>query len=302
MTDGIVTETQSGLEASLFAVTAQGLRESVVKVWVRGSERDTTITTPSLSVKPIHHFEIEVSCRPGIDGIGSTPFLEFVAPSPPQHFVDIGHWDWAKELLSDVLRCEALGSFNPQVWINDYACSLEQSVEFDCLPQLLRMNAKEVREMFKRGVDFDRLADGLHQRECHDGPFEVEVDEQRLVEMVHLFAGKPCEFGQMQDVSDQEWSLFCERASIVLREKGAPVQGLYRRPQPHSQTDRDQSARAVILRLYEALNDASLVVDASEGEEYAYQTEIEDARAFLGIDERVGARPSARPGRSERGG
>lgn len=51
-------------------------------------------------------------------------------------------------------------------------------------------------------------------------------------------------------------------------------------------------ARSLVGTLYAALQDASSVVDAGDDEEYAYQAELESARAYLGIEETPASTPT----------
>ncbi|HWS28306.1 MAG TPA: hypothetical protein VN259_17225 [Xanthomonadales bacterium] len=267
------------IEASLHVTTSAGERCCIARCHT--DEQTNVLSHAGSPLGAIGLFEVEVCHRTGPQT--QAPFLTFVAPNAPSR-ARHGAAEmelWASQLLRDVLRPSVKAIFRPQIWDNDYAVDLDDRTEFDCLPELLRMSAQEVRAMFNRGVDFDRLANGLPAREHHGGPFEVEVDEQRLVSLINSLAAEPREISAVEEVSDHEWTRFVQRVSVVLGESGVAQQ----RNQRPSRAIREEleQAKALIGTLYAALSDASSVVDASEGEQYAYQAELESAEAFLGI-------------------
>lgn len=278
------------MEASLHVTTSAGERCCIARCHT--DEQNDVLSHARAPKGSIRLLEVEVCHRAGPQAQAQAPFLEFVAPNAPSMATrSAAEMElWASQLLRDVLHPSVKAIFRPQIWDNDYAVDMDDRTEFDCLPELLRMSAQEVRAMFNRGVDFDRLANGLPAREHHDGPFEVRVDEQRLVSLINHLAAEPREISAAEEVSDHEWTRFVQRVSVVLGESGVAPQ----RNQRPSRAIREEleHARALIGTLYAALSDASRVVDTSEGEQYAYQAELESAEAFLGIE------PAQEPSRS----
>lgn len=91
--------------------------------------------------------------------------------------------------LAAMMKCDVPATFVPEAWINDYAIEVDDGrVAFNAIPALLKMKLADVQEMFEKGVDFDELSEGLPARESHDGPFEVEIDEADLTNMVCLLS------------------------------------------------------------------------------------------------------------------
>lgn len=55
--------------------------------------------------------------------------------------------------------------------------------------------------------------------------------------------------------------------------------------QHHKTVLLEDDPKSLVADLFEALSDASTVVDKDPGEKYAYQATLERASAFLGLDE-----------------
>lgn len=91
---------------------------------------------------------------------------------------------------------------------------------FNALPALIDMELDAVRKMFDEGSDFDCLADSLQERQDHDGPFEVSIEESDLIELVCLLSSNDEGLGEnarMGDVPEAWWDDACTVARSILR-------------------------------------------------------------------------------------
>lgn len=66
--------------------------------------------------------------------------------------------------------------FRPQEWQGDYAVTVEGGCEFDATKKFLALSLEDIKNFQENNYDSDYLADGLSERENHDGPFEVDTD------------------------------------------------------------------------------------------------------------------------------
>ena len=289
-----------GLQATLYAVTPTGRRHSIASYW--SDACDEVLRQVRMPDCHVQYFEVAVCRKDRPEGPASPAFLEFTPRPRSDEGADVvlhDDWQqWAGELVRGVARCQVPATFRPQAWVDDYAVDIDGKTSFNCLGALLSMDADEVRAMFGRGRDFDRLADGLPAREGHEGPFEVDVDAKALLRLINQFAAESREIGSITALSDHGWRRFVQMTSSVQLQRGA---GEGTRPVVIA--NELQQARRLVQRLYEALSDASGAVSASEGEQYAYQAELEEAKAFLGpVDDRLSPAPLIQPYPRERGG
>lgn len=210
-----------------------------------------------------------------------------------------------ESVVAWLLDPKIIAVFRPEVWQGDYAVEIDGRESFDVLPALMKMTFSELRNLLLADVEYDELADGLAARENHNGPFEVEFPPAAVVPLaVMLLLGRPIgrddfDFSagdDLQAVLDEPlWDRFRAVAAEVCalrnalrgtpEEEEAPADEAERLTAEVARLQGElERARGVVSILYGALNDASLVVDASRDEEYAYQAELESAREFLGID------------------
>lgn len=196
--------------------------------------------------------------------------------------------------------------FRPQAWQADYAVEVDGKQSFDALPALLKMSFVDVCNMLRGGRDFDELANRLPARQEHPGPFEVDLPFAAAIPVaVKLLTGRAVAHADLAFVAgmgldelidEPLWDDFRAVAAEVsasrnvLRE-ASQAQQVAEPNGPQALQAQIQQLQAQLQRaqgmvsiLYGALNDASLVVDASQDEEYAYQAELEAAREFLGVD------------------
>jgi len=279
------------LQAQLFAITSPRKTRQIIASMVTDGQ-GAALRHFDLPLGSLQYLEIEIGHKSPLPDSAEPAFLELAVPPPPVHIFERegALQAWCSQLLQDVVSCEVPAVFIPQVWVNDYAIETDDRAPFDALPELSKMTAMEVREMFIRGVDFDRLGNGFAPRESHDGPFEIDVDEEALVRLVSLFSGSRT--SAVRDLKERDWSRFMHKTARILQERRIPqpdrsveVEG---RCAEETQGAQEQAA-SLVQRLYVALNDASLHVCAGKGEAFAYQADLETAQDFLGIP-RAGSR------------
>ena len=99
-----------------------------------------------------------------------------------------------------------MATFRPQQWINDYATDTGNNVEFDATRAFLNQLWGRVGRFEFNNYDSDELAEELPERQAHDGPFEVDVDEQQIVD---FFAHYGVE--NWGDVTYEQWQEICEQ-------------------------------------------------------------------------------------------
>lgn len=69
-----------------------------------------------------------------------------------------------------------IATFRPQSWEYDTLRDIGGNVEFDATENFLNNDVEDIRDFTEHDNDSDSLADGLPERENHDGPFEVDAD------------------------------------------------------------------------------------------------------------------------------
>lgn len=135
-----------------------------------------------------------------------------VAPLPPG--VDLF------ALVDGVMSAKVMATFRPQVWHDGRALDLDEgSVEFNILPKLVNMDFESVRRLEYLQETGDRLADDLPEARAHSGPFEVDFDEEDIVQMACLFSGHHGALGDndsIRDIPEWMWDDACAAARLVL--------------------------------------------------------------------------------------
>ena len=147
--------------------------------------------------------------------------------------------DKVLDAVHQIMFCRIPATFRRQAWVNDYAVDIDDGeVHFNAMANLIKMDLREVQEMFARGVDFDVLANRLPERENHNGPFEVDVDGDAVVRMVCLLSGMHGALGENDSVSDitqPMWDDFVTAANHLLQINGGDLYGRLDAPEQETE-------------------------------------------------------------------
>ena len=127
--------------------------------------------------------------------------------------------------INKAILCHIPATFRPQVWIEDNTLNLEHEMSFfNALPALISMELPAVIAMFEEDCDYDCLSSSQPAREAHDGPFEVDIEEAAVIEMVNVLAGIHAHAGEelqtsIGQVNLKAWNSFCKAAKGILNEQ-----------------------------------------------------------------------------------
>lgn len=208
--------------ARVQAVTQDGIDEELIALTMGVSEpglyRLHMPWEPWPSKETLSRYEVEVSRA---DKNRPQVLRELVALPPDT--------DNVLDAVHQIMFCRLPATLRRQAWVNDYAVDIDDGdVHFNAMANLVKMDLREVQEMFARGVDFDELANGLPEREAHSGPFEVDVCEEDVVRMVCLLSGMHGALGENDSVSDitqPMWDDFVTTAHHLLQINGGDLYG-----------------------------------------------------------------------------
>lgn len=154
-------------------------------------------------------------------------------------------------VVQELLRPTVDAIFQPEAWVNgvnDRVVSIDGRFNFDALPQLLKIEFGQLREMFLGGGDFDVLCEGVPQAQGHNGPYEVRVCRpEELPFKVRLFNGvtpkggvESLAFGE--DIAEHFDEAMWDRYRDVVRQVLAHV------PQPAQSHKKAQYEMVDLLR------------------------------------------------------
>lgn len=128
--------------------------------------------------------------------------------------------DVAIDALRTLMRPQVRAVFIAQDWHGDHAMPTGQRTIFNCLDAFTGMSLDEARRHMVPGILRDTLAQGLPERQTHDGPFEVIVNEADLVRVVHLFCDRHdqpvASDATLESVTKPMWMKFRRRVRQVL--------------------------------------------------------------------------------------
>lgn len=133
------------------------------------------------------------------------------------------------QAVHQIMFCRIPATLRRQAIIDDHAVDIDDGeVHFNAMAKIIKMDLETVQEMFARGVDFDELANGLPEREAHNGPFEVNVQEDDVVRMVCLLSCMHGALGENDSISDIKqpmWDDFVTAANSLLLVNGGDLYG-----------------------------------------------------------------------------
>lgn len=131
-------------------------------------------------------------------------------------------FDSFDDAMHALLDCRVDATFVPQAWVDQKLMEIDGRKTFNALEVLIGMELAAVKELFT-GYDFEILASRVPERMRHTGPFNVEIFQEDLVQMIRLYTdGAGClNDDRMAGVSEDEWLRFSIAVANLLKAKAS---------------------------------------------------------------------------------